>query len=96
MRRKQMNNDPNYNVIVSLTKSAQWNVCSWTLISQTKPDLQQWIRLSVVIRNESGITAVFIHVLMCTAYTNLTNTFLISFLSKTAICRRCLRLRPSK
>ncbi len=46
-------------------------------------DLQQWIRLSVVIRMNMVCTAVFfIHVLMCTAYTNLANTFLISFLSK--------------
>ncbi len=46
-------------------------------------DLQQWIRLRVVIRMNLVCTAVFfIHVLMCTAYTNLANTFLISFLSK--------------
>ncbi len=46
-------------------------------------DLQQWIRLSVVIRMNMVRTAFFfIHVLMCTAYTNLANTFLISFLSK--------------
>ncbi len=46
-------------------------------------DLQQWIRLSVVIRMNLVCTVVFlIHVLMCTAYTNLANTFLISFLSK--------------
>ncbi len=36
------------------------------------------------------------HVLRCTAYRNLTNTFLISSPSKTAIYRRCLRLRPSE
>ncbi len=42
-------------------------------------DLQQWIRLRVVIRY---VLRFFIHVLMCTAYTNLANTFLISFLSK--------------
>ncbi len=46
-------------------------------------DLQQWIRLRVVIRMNLVCTAFFfIHVLMCTAYTNLANTFLISFLSK--------------
>ncbi len=46
-------------------------------------DLQQWIRLRVVIRMNLVCTAFFfIHVLMCTAYTNLTNTFRISFLSK--------------
>ncbi len=46
-------------------------------------DLQQWIRLRVVIRMNLVCTAVFfIHVLMCTAYTNLANTFRISFLSK--------------
>ncbi len=40
-------------------------------------DLQQWIRLSVVIRMNLVCTAFFfIHVLMCTAYTNLANTFL--------------------
>ncbi len=40
-------------------------------------DLQQWIRLSVVIRMNLVCTAVFfIHVLMCTAYTHLANTFL--------------------
>ncbi len=46
-------------------------------------DLQQWIRLRVVIRMNMVCTAGFlIHVLMCTAYTNLANTFRISFLSK--------------
>ncbi len=46
-------------------------------------DLQQWIRLRVVIRMNMVCTVFFfIHVLMCTAYTNLANTFLISFLSK--------------
>ncbi len=35
-------------------------------------------------QDESGMYCVFffIHVLMCTTYTNLANTFLISFLSK--------------
>ncbi len=34
-------------------------------------------------QDESGMyCGFFIHVLMCTAYTNLANTFLISFLSK--------------
>ncbi len=46
-------------------------------------DLQQWTRLAVVIRMNLVCNAgFFIHVLMCTAYTNLANTFLISFLSK--------------
>ncbi len=48
-------------------------------------DLQQWLCLRVVIRMNLVTTYVlqfFIHVLMCTAYTNLANTFLISFLSK--------------
>ncbi len=46
-------------------------------------DLQQWTRLRVVIRMNMVCTAVFYkHVLMCTAYTNLANTFRISFLSK--------------
>ncbi len=46
-------------------------------------DIQQWIRLRVVIRMNMACTAIFfIHVLMCTAYTNLANTFRISFLSK--------------
>ncbi len=46
-------------------------------------DLQQWTRLRVVIRMKMVCTAgFFIHVLMCTAYTNLANTFRISFLSK--------------
>ncbi len=39
-------------------------------------DLQQWIPLSVVIRMNLVCTVFFIHVLMCTAYTNLANTFL--------------------
>ncbi len=44
-------------------------------------DLQQRIRLRVVIRMNMVCTAgFFIHVLMC--YTNLANTFRISFLSK--------------
>ncbi len=38
MRRKQMNNDPNYNIVVFFgLKSARWNVVPWTLISETKP-----------------------------------------------------------
>ncbi len=46
-------------------------------------DLQQWIRLRVVIGMNLVCTAgFFIHVLMCTAYTNLANTFPICFLSK--------------
>ncbi len=46
-------------------------------------DLQQWTRLRVVIRMNVVCAAGFlIHVLMCTAYTNLANTFRISFLSK--------------
>ncbi len=46
-------------------------------------DLQQCIRLRVVIRMNLVCTVgFFIHVLMCTAYTNLANTFRISFLSK--------------
>ncbi len=46
-------------------------------------DLQQWTRLRVVIRMNMVCSAgFFIHVLMCTAYTNLANTFRISFLSK--------------
>ncbi len=46
-------------------------------------DLQQWICLCLIIRMNLVCTAVFfIHVLMCTAYTNLANTFLISFPSK--------------
>ncbi len=46
-------------------------------------DLQQWTRLRVVIRMKMVCTAVFINMfLMCTAYTNLANTFRISFLSK--------------
>ncbi len=46
-------------------------------------DLQQWTRLRVVIRMKMVCTAGFCkHVLMCTAYTNLANTFRISFLSK--------------
>ncbi len=42
-------------------------------------DLQQWIRLCLIIRMNLHF---FINVLMCTAYTNLANTFIISFLSK--------------
>ncbi len=46
-------------------------------------DLQQWIRLRAVIRMNMVCAAGFlIHVLMCTAYTYLANTFRISFLSK--------------
>ncbi len=33
---------------------------------------------------------------MCTAYTNLANTFLVSFPLKNSHHRRCLRLRPSE
>ncbi len=50
---------------------------SGPLSLKRKRDLQQWIRLSVVIRMNLVCTAgFFIHVLMCTAYTNLANTFL--------------------
>ncbi len=46
-------------------------------------DLQQWTRLRVVIRMKMVCYCGFYkHVLMCTAYTNLANTFRISFLSK--------------
>ncbi len=38
MRRKQMNNDPNYNVIVFFgLKSALWDVCSVDPYLSTKP-----------------------------------------------------------
>ncbi len=78
-----MNNDPNYNVVVSWTKSALWDVVPWTLIFQTKPGFTAVDMFESRYQDESGMyCGFFIHVLMCTAYTNLANTFLISFLSK--------------
>ncbi len=78
-----MNNDPNYNFIVFWTKSARWNVVPWTLISQTKPGFTAVDTFESRYQDESGMYCVFfIHVLMCSAYTNLANTFLISILSK--------------
>ncbi len=72
-----MNNDPNYNVVVSWTKSARWNVVPWTLISQTKPGFTPVDTFECRYQDESGMyCGFFIHVLMCTAYTNLANTFL--------------------
>ncbi len=65
------------------TKSARWNVVQWTLISQTKPGFTAVDMFESHYQDESGMyCGFFIHVLMCTAYTNLANTFLISFLSK--------------
>ncbi len=55
----------------------------WTLIFQTNQDLQQWSTFESRYQDEYGMyCGFFIHVLMCTAYTNLANTFRISFLSK--------------
>ncbi len=67
------------------TKIARWNVVQWTLISETKPGFTAVDTFECRYQDESGMYCVFfIHVLMCnvTAYTNLANTFLISFLSK--------------
>ncbi len=70
-----MNNDPNYNVIVS--KSALSDVVPWTLISQTKPGITAVDTFESRYQDESGMYCIFfIHVLMCTAYTNLANTSL--------------------
>ncbi len=65
------------------TKSALWDVVLWTLISQTKPGFTAVDTFVSHYQDESGMyCGFFIHVLMCTAYTNLANAFLISFLSK--------------
>ncbi len=59
------------------TKSARWIVVSWTLISETKPGFTAVVTFESRYQDESGMYCVFfIHVLMCTAYTNLANTFL--------------------
>ncbi len=52
--------------------------------SQTKPGFTAVDTFQSCYQDESGMYCgfFFIHVLMCTAYTNLANTFLISFLSK--------------
>ncbi len=65
------------------TKSARWNVVPWTLISQTKPGFTAVDSFVSHYQDESGMyCSFFIHVLKCTAYTNLANTFLISLPSK--------------
>ncbi len=52
-------------------------------LSQTKPGFTAVDTFESRYQDESGMyCGFFIHVLMCTAYTNLANTFLISFLSK--------------
>ncbi len=77
MRRKQTNNDPNYNVVAALDKVLDGMLFCGPLSLKLNRDLQQWIHLSVVIRMNLVCTAVFfIQVLICTAYTNLANTFL--------------------
>ncbi len=48
----------------------------------TKPDLQQWMLLWLNITRSWYVLHFIMDVLMCTAYTNLANTFLISFPSK--------------
>ncbi len=78
-----MNNDPITTLLFLWTKSARWNVVQWTLISQTKPGFTAVDTFESRYQDESVMYCVFlINVLMCTAYTNLANTFLISFLSK--------------
>ncbi len=65
------------------TKIARWNVVPWILTSQMKLGFTAVDTFVSHYQDESGMYCVFfIHVLMCTAYTNLANTFLISFLSK--------------
>ncbi len=65
------------------TKSALWDVVPWTLNSQTKPGFTAVDTFESRYQDESGMySGFFIHVLMWTAYTNLANTFLMSFLSK--------------
>ncbi len=78
-----MNNDPITTLLFLWTKSALWDVVPWTLIFQTKPGFTAVDTFESRYQDESGMyCGFFIHVLMCTAYTNLANTFLISFLSK--------------
>ncbi len=65
------------------TKSVLWDVVPWTLNSQTQPVFTAVDTFEYRYQDESGMyCGFFIHVLMCTAYTNLANTFLISFLLK--------------
>ncbi len=59
------------------TKSARWNVVQWTLISQMKPGFTAVDTFECRYQDEYGMyCGFFIHVLMCTAYTHLANTFL--------------------
>ncbi len=65
------------------TKSALWDVVQWTITSLTKPGFTAVDAFVTHYYDEAGMYCIFImHVLMCTAYTNLANTFLISFPSK--------------
>ncbi len=61
MRRKQSNNDPNYNVIVFWTKSAVWDVVPWTLISQTKPGFTAVDKFECRYQDKSGMYCVFLY-----------------------------------
>ncbi len=74
MKLKQINNDPNYNVIdekfLMECCSVETGIYSSGYVCVS---LSGWIWY---------VLRFFINVLMCTAYTNLANTFLISFLSK--------------
>ncbi len=59
------------------TKSALWDVVPWTLIFQTKLGFTAVDKFESRYQDESGMyCGFFIHVLMCTAYRNLANTFL--------------------
>ncbi len=59
------------------TKSALWDVVQWTVILLTKPGFTAVDAFVTQYYDESGTYCIFImHVLMCTAYTNLANTFL--------------------
>ncbi len=83
MKCKQSNIHPYYNVNVRWTKSARWDVVPWTLTSLNKPRIYSSGWFVTQYYDEAGMYCVFImDVLMCTAYTNLANAFLISFQSK--------------
>ncbi len=65
------------------TNSALRDVVPWTLTSPTKLVFTAVDAFVTRYYDESGMYCVcIIHVLVCTAYTNLANTFLISFPSK--------------
>ena len=76
LKRKQRNYHHITMLLLRWTKRAPWDVVQWTLTILTKPGFTAVDVFMTRYYDESGMYCVFIlHVLMCTAYTNLANTF---------------------